>query len=370
MRFALSRTLTTPCLVATLLLSATALAGCDKKDETKPAAEGKKDFFGKTAKPEYHSEAVQGLDLPANQDVQESPPVDTGAWAVRMKTYVKDTSTDLAQCRNEYLIPFQFQKMQRRDVMFVDLGAMDGICSEGDRAAGKRGAKRTLDGLLKEHAGKHPLLDRWLLHSVEHVEHYGAFSFMTKKIGAPDVDVVVEIAKLAHGRILELGAEMNKLAAEVDKWPDGQPAEDDPAELARALDLAGMRNHFAQSYGPLLTDMPGIWQRNVGKRLKDSYDVPRFSALRGLAAVLAKRVQQDRGRLALVTGADPKQVAELTAFLDQIDAVAKAIPAAMGPYEKRGDDGYPEKDAGSKLLAKAAEAPTKTLAGWAKAAAQ
>lgn len=358
------------CLVrvplAAAVLAGLLAAGCDKKEADKPS-EGKKDFFGKTARPDY-SEATKGLDLPANQDVREAPTADADAWAVRMKSNVKSVSDDLAQCRNEYLIPFQFQKMARRDVMFVDLSAMDAICAEGDRAANKRGAKRIVDGLIKEHAGKSPVLDRWLVLTAEHVEHFGAFSFMTKKIGAPDVDMVVDIAKLAHGRIVELGSEINKLALEISGWPDGQLPDDDPAELGKALDLASIQSQFAKAYGPLLADLPQVWTRNVGKRLKDSYDVPRFSALRALSSVLSKRVQQDRGRLAKVTGADAKQLAELTAFLDQVDAVAKAIPTAMQPYEKRGDDGYPEKDAGIKLLQKSLEAPGKLLAGWAKPA--
>ena len=351
-------------LLAATVLSGLVASGCDKKEADKPA-EGKKDYFGKTARPDY-SEATKGLELPANQDVQEAPPADADAWAVRMKSSVKSVSDDLAQCRNEYLIPFQFQKMARRDVMFVDLSAMDAICSEGDRAADKRGAKRIVDGLVKEHAGKHPALDRWLVLSAEHVEHFGTFSFMTKKIGAPDVDMVVDIAKLAHGRIVELGSEINKLALEISVWPDGQLPDDDPAELGKAVELAAMQAQLAKAYGPLLADLPQVWTRNVGKRLKDSYDVPRFTALRALGSVLTKRVQQDRGRLAKVTGADAKQQAELTEFLDQVDAVAKAIPTAMQPYEKRGDDGYPEKDAGIKLLQTALEAPNKLVATWSK----
>ncbi len=344
--------------LACLLLGGAAAPGCGKSDgEKKPAP----NFFP----PEPQ---VPKLDL---SDILQPEPEAAAAktadtWAGKVKELVAQAEADLQRCRNEYLIPFQFNSMKRRDVMFVNIADMDEVCELGSKEKKARGPRKILDQLAKEHSGKHPQLDRFIVLGLEQVETYHVISWMTKKIGAPDIEVVVDIAQKAQQRVLEAGGQLDRAAADVAKWSDDQVADDDAAAAGATLDVAAFKKALVDAYGPLVGDLASGYERMADKSWQ-SYNMPKLDTLRAMMAILEKRVQQDRPKLAKL-GEDKVQ-AEFKVFLDGVDAATKQVAAGYDFYEKKPKDERPERDPNLKKVQAAQKALAKQLTAWGWTAA-
>lgn len=283
-------------------------------------------------------------------------------WGGKVKELVQTAESDMQRCRNEFLIPFQFNKMKTRDVMFVNLTDMDEVCELGSKDKKTRGPKKILEQLAKEHIGKSAALDRFIVLGMEQVETYKVFSWMTKKIGAPDLEVVVDIAKRGQQRILELAPALDKAAAEIAAWPDTQVADDDPAVAGAAIDFAAFKQQVIATYAPVVADEATGYERMADKSWQ-VYDMPKLATLRAMQGILEKRVQQDRARMPKVT-ADDKQKAEVEAFFAAVDALAKQVAAGYDYYEKKPKDERPERDPNLKKVQAAQKLVAKTLSAW------
>lgn len=335
------------------LLCATAAPGCGKSEGEKKAPPN---FFP----PEPQ---VPKLDL---SDILQPEPEAAAAktadtWAGKVKELVALAEADLQRCRNEYLIPFQFNSMKRRDVMFVNIGDMDEACELGSKEKKTRGPRRILDQLAKEHIGKHPQLDRFIVLAMEQVETYHVLSWMTKKIGAPDIEVVVDIAQKSQQRVLEAGGQLDRAAADVAKWSDDQVADDDATAMAATLDTAAFKKSLVDAYGPLVGDLATGYERMADKSWQD-YNMPKLDTIRAMMAILEKRVQQDRPRLAKL--GDQKVQMEFKGFLDGVEAAAKQVAAGYDFYEKKPKDERSERDPNLKKVQAAQKALAKQLSGW------
>jgi len=338
------------------LAALAALSSCGKDGPPKPAP----NFF--PPEPPIPKPDLTDL-LPVEPDdatAAKAPPADT--WAGKIKDLVATAEADLQRCRNEYLIPFQFNNMRRRDVMFVNINEMDEVCELGTKDRKVRGPRKLIEVLAKEHLGRHPLVDRFVVLGLEQVESYHVFSYMTKKIGAPDIDVVVGIAQKSQARILELAPQLDLAAAEVAKISDGQQPDDDPAVIGAAIDAAAFRQQLIAAYAPVVADLAAGYER-MGDKSWQNYDMPKMAVFRAWTAVLEKRAQQDRARLAKVA-ADPKQLAEFTAFFAAVEAAARQIAAGFDFYEKKPRDERPERDPNFKAVKAAHKAALKFLTGW------
>lgn len=288
------------------------------------------------------------------------PPADT--WAGHVKDVVAQAAADMQRCRNEFLIPFQFASMKRRDVMFVNLNEMDEVCELGSKQKKTRGVLKWLESLAKEQVGRNAALDRFIVAGLEQVENYKAFSLMCKKIGAHDIDVVVGIAQKSQARILELAPTIDRLAADVAQIKDDQLPDDDPKQLALAVDVAALKGQIVANYAPFLADLGSGYERMADKSWQ-VYDMPKLETLRAMMAIIDKRAQQDRVRAGKATQ-DPKESAELTAFFAACDAATKQVAAGYDFYEKKPRDERPEHDPNLKAV-KAAQKPVmKTLTAW------
>ncbi|MBI5611086.1 MAG: hypothetical protein HY902_19595 [Deltaproteobacteria bacterium] len=332
------------------LTAAAAAPGCGKSEKKEAP-----NYFAPDPKPSK-------LDLSDVIPV-ESPDVvaaEPDSWAGKVKALVATTEADLQRCRNEFLIPFQFAAMKRRDLLLS--GTMDEVCMTGSKELKTRGPRKLLDLLAKEHIGKHPTLDRFVVLGMEQVETYAVFSYMTKKIGAPDLDNVVDIAKNAQQRILELAPQLDKAAADVAKWEDKQLADDDPAVAGAAIDAAAFKQHLIDGYAPVIADLATGYERMADKSWQ-GYNMPKLETLEAMQVILEKRVQQDRARLAKVT-ADDKQKAEFEAFFAACDAAAKQVATCYDYYKKKPKDERPERDPNLKKVQAAQKGLAKTLAGW------
>lgn len=299
-------------------------------------------------------------------DILQAEPEDATAkaadtWAGKVKELVATAEADLQRCRNEFLIPFQFNAMKRRDVMFVNITEMDEVCDTGSKEQKTRGPRKILRQLAKEHAGKHPQLDRFIALGLEQVETYYVLSYMTKKVGAPDIDVVVDIAHKAQQRILEAGGQLDRAAAEVAKWTDDQVADDDVAVTGAAIDAAGFKRELISHYGALVGDLADAYERLADKSWQ-AYNMPKLETLRAMMAILEKRVQQDRPRLAKL--GDDKAQAEFKLFLDEVEAAAKQVASGYDYYEKKPKEERSERDPNFKKVQAMQKALAKRLSGW------
>lgn len=344
-------------LVCTLI-SLSAAPGCGKSEgEKKPAP----NFF--PPDPEVPKLDLSDI-LQAEPEAAAVKAADT--WAGKVKELVALAEADLQRCRNEYLIPFQFNSMKRRDVMFVNIGDMDEACELGSKEKKTRGPRKILEQLAKEHIGKHPQLDRFIVLGMEQVETYHVMSWMTKKIGAPDIEVVVDIAQKAQQRVLEAGGQLDRAAADVGKWSDDQVADDDAAAAGAAVDLVAFKKGLVDAYGPLVGDLATGYERMADKSWQ-AHNMPKLGTLRVMMAILEKRVQQDRPKLAKL--GDEKVQAEFKMFLDGVDAAAKQVAAGYDFYEKKPKEERPDRDPNLKKVQAAQKALAKQLTGWGWAAA-
>ena len=341
-----------------LLLSAAAavLPGCGKPEPKAPRV----DFL---AKPKYETFDIH-VDPPPESTPQ--PPVASGeeTWATKIKGAVAEVQADLARCRNEFLVPFQFQRMKRRDVEFVNFMEMDDVCLDGNREAKKRGPKRIVAWLAEEHIGKHVALDRWIALASEQIETFYEFSFMCKKVGAPDLTtMVVPLAEADRARILQLGPALDRAAADIAKWGDGQVADDDPAAVGQEVELAAFRKQLVDAYGFFAGDLGPAYDRAANKAWQ-GYNMARVATMKRWLAIPTKRLQQDRARLQKVTGADDKARAELGKYLDAVAAALQAAGTAFERYEKTPKAELAEKDPLRKGLDALQAAVVKQHAAW------
>lgn len=326
-----------------------ALAACGKS-EPKP----KVDFLAGEQKVEYDIK-VEPVDSPA------SPAAVADTWAARVKDQVRQAREDLQRCRNEFLIPFQFDKMRRRNMEFVNITEMDAVCLDGDPALKKRGPLKIIHGMADD-IGKNAQLDRFLVLSMDQLEHFKVFSFMAKKVGAPNIPQITDTAKAARDRALTVGAQIDQLAADIDKWPDGQKPDDDPSVIGQPVELAALKQQLVQNYGWFMGDLTGAYDRYAAKSWEQP-NLPKLGTLHMWVQIPQKRLQQDRARLTHLTGADEKQVAEIKAYFDAVEAACKAVGAGFERYEKYHEE-LPEKDPNHKNVEQAQAAVAKIQKGW------
>ncbi len=337
-----------------LCLTFFALAtACEKKplDKNDPMAQA-------FAKPEHID-----LDIGKIEAVPEEKPVEIAhTWAAAIKEQVKLAEADLQSCRNDYLVPFQFEKMRRRNVEFVNITEMDEVCMDGSPDKKKRGPLKILRNLAQEHIGKNPQLDRFIASGMEQLEFFRVFSFMTKKVGAPEIQLVTDLAKASADRVRLVGMDVDKAAAAIAEWPDGTLPDDDPTAVAKALDAAAFKAQLVNEYGWLVDDFTSAYDRFANKSW-EGYDMPKLTALRTWVAIPRKRLQQDRARLATVA-ADAKQKTEFEGFFNGVDAALKAIEAGYDRYEKTPKDERGPKDPNRGNVEKTQKAAQKFLATW------
>ncbi len=337
--------------IVAVLATAIGAVGCSKADDKKKEAPN---FF--PPEPVQPKLDMSDIIVAEPEDATVKPAADT--WAGRVKELAAAAEADLQRCRNEFLIPFQFNSMKRRDVMFVNINEMDEVCESGSRDRKVRGPRKLLEVLAKEHAARHPLLDRFIVLGLEQVETYRVFSYMTKKIGAPDIDVVVGIAQKSQARMLELAPQLDRAAAELAKLSDGQLPDDDPTVAAAPIDLAAFKQGLVTAYGPIIADLASGYER-MGDKSWQNYDMPKMAVFRAMVAIIEKRAQQDRARLTKLA-AEPKQIDELTTFLVAAEAAVKQIAAGYDFYEKKPKDERPEHDPNLKAV-KVAQKPALKL---------
>lgn len=338
-----------------LSLAALTLSGCGEKDK----AEKKKtvDFLAKPEGIDFSQVPVQEV----KAEAPAKPAVDT--WSTRTKEQVKLAHDDLMKCRNDYMIPFQFNKMRRRDVEWVSLSDMDEFCMDGSPEKKTRGPWKIVRALAEEHLGRNPALDRFIVLATDQMEHYRVLSFMAKKIGAPDIDIVTETAQQSRDRVLFAGADLDRAAADIEKWPDELQPDDDPAVVGADVDVATFRQQLVDSYGFFLADLGGAYDRYANKSWL-GYNMPKMESLRRWVAVPTKRIAKDRARLEKVKGLDGKQAAEFRAFFDATDKAMRQIEAGYDRYTKQSKDERGEKDPNRKAVETTQKAALKHLTGW------
>lgn len=314
------------------------------------------------------NEPLNSADVGLAPPLPEAPPTPepVATWATRIKTQVKLAHADLQECRNTYLIPFQFPKMRKRNVDFVNIGEMETLCRNGSPELKTRGPLKIIHSLLQDHTGQNAALDKFIAQSLDQLENFYIFSFMVAKVGAPDIEVVVGNATDARNHILEIGGQIDKLAADIEQWPDGQLADDDPQMIGKDIELPAFKQQLLATYGFFMADMLSAYDRFANKSWQ-GYNMPKMDALKTWVNMPNKRLQQDRARLSHVKGADPKQMAELTAYLDAVANVTKAVAAGFDRYEKTGKDERSEKDPNRKNVESAQKAVLKLQAAWTPA---
>lgn len=315
--------------------------GCGEREKKKP-----KNLFSERPKIDYSQVKVP---KPPPR-VVEKPQADT--WATGIQRAVKAIHEDVVKCRNDFMLPFQFNKMRRRDVMWLAQNEMDKVCREGDPAAKKRGVWKTVLWLSKEEIGKHPDLDRFIALTLDTSEHFRTLSLMGKKVGAPDIAVITDTAKSCRDRVVAAGADLDRAAQAIAAWPPDTLPHDDPQMVAKPLDVQGFKKMLDDHYGFFLGDMVGAYERFANK----SWQFPnmiKFKSYRAWADIPTKHMQQDRARLAKVQGLDDKGREALTGYLDAVDGVLKAWRDSYARYMDSKSDTWDEKDPWLKPLVKA-----------------
>lgn len=321
-------------------------AGCGDRRE------GKEKFKKVFAKPEKIDFSQVKVDKPPPPKAE--PKAVANTWAAKTKTLVAEIQVDLKRCRSEFMMPFQFNKMRRRDVTWVSLSEMDSVCREGTKK--KRGAYKRLLWMSKEHVGKHPALDRYIALGVDLSEHYRTLSLMAKKVGAPKIGKITETAKSARDRILAAGIAMDTAARVIAAWPDDLKPSDDPSMVAKPTDIDTWKKELADRYDFFMLGTPAAYQRFANK----SWQYPnmiKYKSYRLWPAIPMRLLQQDRARLGSVTGLTDKTRAAVTAYFDSIDGVLVAWRNSQSRYvEGRKKDTWSDKDPFEKPLLKAVKA--------------
>ena len=343
-------------LVIVCSFSMLAAIGCGKK-EAKPAA-ANHDFFPQQEKVDYSQIKVEAPPVAA----PEAPKADT--WATRVRDQVKTVHDDLLKCRNDFLIPFQFARMRHRNVEFISLQDMDELCYDGSPSKKTRGPWKILRAMSDEQMGKNADLDRFLALATDSLEHYHILSVMTKKVGAPEIDIVTTTAQEARDRMIAAAGALDKAAEAIAKWPDGQQADDDPQVVGKEVDAATFKAQLLDTDGFFMTDLASAYDRFANKSWI-GYNMPKMHALRLWVAIPQKRLQVDRLRLAHVT-ADDKQKAEFKKYFDAVEAAGKAVAAGFDRYEKTPKDERSDKDPNRKAVDVAQQAALRIQAGWVK----
>ena len=336
-------------LLIVALLGVTLLAGgCGDRKATSDPAKVKK-VFSEQPKIDYGSIKVEAPPTPT-----EAPKPVANTWAAKMRLATAEIQADLQKCRNEYMVPFQFQKMRRRDVTWTSLSKMDTICREGTRK--KRGVYKRLLWLSKEHIGKHPALDRFIAMGMDLSEHYRVVSLMAKKIGAPKIGLITDTAKASRDRVVQAGIQMDVAARDIAGWPDDLKPVDDPTLIAKPVDVDSYKKELVGRYDFFLLDIMGAYDRFAAK----SWQYPnmiKYKSYRLWIDIPSKLLQQDRTRIDKVTGMTDKVKAGVTAYLTSVETLLAAWRASNERYVKgKKKDTWNEKDKFRKPLIKAQKA--------------
>jgi hypothetical protein len=326
------------------------LSGCDKPADSEQA-KGEKNFFPEVTRVDYSQVKV---DKPAEPIAAPGPAVDT--WSSRLRTLVAEAHADLQRCRNEFMIPFQFEKMRLRDVTWVSISEMDAVCRDGDRAAKKRGPLSIVHFLAKEHIGKHPALDRFIALATDQLDHFRVVSLMTKKVGSPKIAKVTEVAQEARDRTLAAGRLLDEAAREIAAFPDDLQPDDSAEAVAKEQDVEAFTAMVAGHYGFLLGDMVDAYDRFASK----SWQAPNMvkkTSLRLWVDIPTKLLQQDRPRLGKIKGASEADLKRLGDYLDRCEALTAAWKASYARYiEDKEGDTWAERDPHRPAIVKAHKA--------------
>lgn len=328
----------------TLVATAVAASGCGEKKPKK-----KVNLF--SHKPEKIDYSQIKVDKPKIEPVSKK--ADT--WAAATKDTVAAIHKDLQQCRNEFMLPFQFKKMRRRNVEWLKLSAMDSACRDGDAARKQRGPWKRIVWLAKEQIGRQPDLDRYIALAADHVEHARVVSLMAKKIGAPKIDLITETAKSSRDRVISVGMELDRVAAKIAKWPDSQLPVDDPKAVAEAIDFDAFKATLDARYVPFLEDAVAAYDRFAS----ESWQYPnmiKFRSFRLWNEILTRYLQQDRARIDQVTGLDDKKKALLTTYLASVEAATVAWTKSYDRYMKDKSGTWTDVDPYRPPIAKAQQA--------------
>lgn len=338
---------------------ALAIGGCDKPAPppvTAAADAAERNFFAKPPKVDYSQVKVEA---PPQAAVEPAKPT-ADTWASRTRALVAEAHEDILKCRNEFLIPFQFEKMRTRNVEWLAVGEMDAVCRDGDRATKRRGPWSILTFLAREHLGRHPALDRFLAWGHDHVEHARLVGLMAKKVGSPKIAAVTDVAKSARDHAIASGRLVDEAAREIAAWPDDLLPADDNAAASKPMDAqtlsAAMRDH----YGLVLGDAVAAYDRLAS----ESWQAPNMvkkTTLRLWGDIPERWLQLDRPRLAQAAGLSEAERKRFTSYLEKVQAVVDAWKKSYERYfdDKEGDTWAP-KDPWRPSLVKA-------QAAWAKA---
>ncbi|MEY3014583.1 MAG: hypothetical protein RIT45_3318 [Pseudomonadota bacterium] len=332
-----------------------ALTGCGEDKPEPPPAD--KNYFAEKPKIDFSQVKV---DKPA-EPVAPTPVADT--WASRTRELVATAHADLQKCRNEFMIPFQFDKMRTRDVTWLSISEMDAVCRDGDRATKRRGPWSILQFLAKEHTGKHPALDKFIALGHDHVEHFRIVSLMTKKVGSPKIAAVTDTAEAARARVIEAGRELDAAAREIAGFADDLLPDDSAESASKDLDAAAYAALLSGHYGFLIGDALGAYDRLASKSWQ-SPNMVKKTTLKLWAEIPTKLLQQDRPRVGKVAGLSDADKARFEAYLASVDGVLAAWRKSYERYlENKEGDTWSEKDPYRPALLKAHKAWTKLHAG-------
>jgi hypothetical protein len=296
------------------------------------------------------------VDKPAPSEPIAAPAPEADTWAANMRRLVAQAHADLQACRNDYMIPFQFEKMRARDVTWLAISTMDAVCRDGDRAAKKRGPWSIVQFLAKDHAGKNATLDRYIALAHDHIEHARLVSLMTKKVGSPKIAAVVEVAKTSRDRVLEAGRLLDEAARDVAAFPDDLAPDSGPEAAGQELDRAAFAALVRGHYGFLLGDAVGAYDRLASQSWQAPNMVKR-TTLKLWAEIPTRHLQQDRPRLARVkalTDADRKRFDD---YFARCDALLAAWTKSYERYiEDKEGDTWAERDPWRPAVVKAHKA--------------
>jgi hypothetical protein len=337
------------------------LAGCEKEPAAGDGAEkAPKNFFPEVTRVDYSQVKV---DKPPEPMADPGPAADT--WASRLRMLVAEAHADLQRCRNDYMIPFQFEKMRLRDVTWISISEMDAVCRDGDRATKKRGPHSIMQFLAKDHIGKHPALDRFIALGTDQLDHFRVVSLMTKKVGSPKIAKVTEVAKVARDRTIAAGLLLDEAAREIAGFPDDLQPDDSAEAVAKEQDFAAFTAMVVDHYGFLLDDMIDAYDRFASKSWQ-SPNMIKKPSLRLWVAIPTKLLQQDRPRLQQIKGASEADLKKLNAYFDRCDELLAAWKTSYARYiDDTQGEAWAERDPFRPAIVKAHKAWKKAHDGLA-----
>lgn len=336
-------------LLTTLLLGPIALAllvqvGCEKREKKKPV-----NLFSQKVKVDYSQVKVPKPPPP----VVVKKKADT--WAARTQESIKKIQDDMVRCRTEFMTPFQFAKMRRRDVMWLRQNEMDQVCRDGDGTPKNRGPWRLVSWLAKEQVGKHPLLDRYIALALDQGEHYRIVSLMAKKVGAPEIALITETAQASRDRTITAGIGMDRAARQIAAWAEGELPHDDPSVLAKGLTAAEYAIILDSHYSFFMNDTLDAYNRFAAESWKYP-NMIKFKSYRAWHDIPTKHLQQDRVRLENVKLPDDKSREAFVAYLAGVEAVLGAWSASYKRYIDDKSDTWSPKDPHRRPLERAVKA--------------